>query len=76
MTDEDRPSHGAEGGEEAIEDLEAPAAAQRDVAGGFGSCRPTNRCAPADTVVHCPEGVTQFCIDPTCKVTKVGEAEA
>jgi hypothetical protein len=60
-----------EGGEEAIEDLEAPAAAQADVAGGIGPCRPTNQCQPVNTVVHCPDAITQLCDRPTCRVTAV-----
>lgn len=42
MTDEERSD---EGGEEAVEDLEAPAAAQEDVAGGAGCGRPSLDCA-------------------------------
>jgi hypothetical protein len=69
MTDEE---HGQEGDEEAIEDLEAPAAAaQWDFAGGLAPCRPTNRCRPVNTVVHCPDGITQGCREPTCRVTEV-----
>jgi hypothetical protein len=67
MTDEKRDP---EGSEEAIEDLEAPAGAQEDVAGGMGLCRPTNRCAPVNTVVHCPSP-SQLCAPPTCQVTSV-----
>jgi hypothetical protein len=68
MTEE---QHSPEGGEEAIEDLEAPAAAQEDVVGGIVQCRPTNRCAPVNTVVHCPDNITQGCREPTCNVTEV-----
>ena len=68
MTDEERKEEGAD---EAIEDLEAPAAAQEDVAGGLGPCKPTNRCAPVNTVVHTCQDPTQLCADPTCKVTTV-----
>ena len=72
MTDEERSQ---EGGEDAIEDLEAPAAAQGDVAGGMGPCRPTNACAPVNTVVtHCSLP-TQLCMEPTCKVTTVQIAQ-
>ena len=68
MTDEERSGEGAE---DAIEDLEAPATAQSDVAGGLGPCRPTNACAPVNTVVtHC-DLPTQFCSAPTCTITTV-----
>ena len=70
MTDEERNQEGAE---EQIEDLEAPAEAQGDVAGGMGPCRPTNACNPVKTVVHCDKP-TQICIDPTCKLTSVAIA--
>jgi hypothetical protein len=70
MTDEERNQEGAE---QHIEDLEAPADAQSDVAGGLG-CLPTNACNPVKTVVHC-QSPTQFCQTPTCKVTKVQIAE-
>lgn len=57
--------HNDEGDEEAIEDLEAPAAMQDDVAGG-GCVRPT--CAgPTKLVVVCQE--------PTCADT-AAECEA
>ncbi len=52
---------GNEGTEEAIEDLEAPAAAQRDVLGG-GCIAPS--CLTADT------GLAGICIDPTCRATQ------
>lgn len=64
MTDEQR---SREGDEEAIEDLEAPAAVQRDVAGG--SCIAPSCIAPDTQLV----GV---CIDPTCKATALACAEA
>jgi hypothetical protein len=54
MTDEQKRQEGAE---EAIEDLEAPAAAQEDVAGG-AACEP----------VSC--GYTVLCLGGTCKITK------
>ncbi len=54
MTDEQRREEGAE---EAIEDLEAPAAAQKDVVGGKG-------CSP----VSC--GYTIKCLGGTCDITK------
>lgn len=41
MTDEERQREGAE---EPIEDLEAPAEAQADVAGGGMACRPSPTC--------------------------------
>jgi hypothetical protein len=47
--------HNEEGTEEQIEDLEAPAEAQRDVEGGL-CATPTNWCAPPtciDTVTDC-----------------------
>ena len=52
MTDEERSEEG-EG--EAVEDLEAPAAAQDDVAGGM-CAKPTRFCVPpscTDTIVDC-----------------------
>jgi hypothetical protein len=52
MTDEER----AEGAEEAVEDLEAPAAALGEVAGGF-CARPT--CVGST-------GVKVFCAKPIC----------
>jgi hypothetical protein len=67
MTDE---QFSPEGGEEAIEDLEAPAAAQADVAGGIGPCRPTNQCRENTLVKNCVKP-TQFCEPPTCNVTMV-----
>lgn len=72
MTDEERRQEGAE---EEIEDLEAPAAAQSEVAGGIGigPCAPTNRCAPVNTVVNC-RAPTQVCGIPTCAKTEVYEA--
>jgi hypothetical protein len=66
MTDDERKQEGAE---ESVEDLEAPAAEQGGVAGGI-VCRPTNACAPVNTVVHCL-APTQLCEYPTCKVTTV-----
>jgi hypothetical protein len=68
MTDEE---FSPEGGEEAIEDLEAPAAAQADVAGGIGPCRPTNQCQPVNTLVHHCRLPTQLCTPPTCNLTMV-----
>lgn len=61
-----------EGAEEEIEDLEAPAEAQGDVAGGYINCRPTNNCAPVNTVVAC-NPPTQLCSLPTCVQTLVHE---
>jgi hypothetical protein len=54
MTDEQKREEGAE---EAIEDLDAPAAAQGDVVGG-------KKCEP----VSC--GYTVLCLGGTCKLTK------
>jgi len=54
MTDEQKREEGAE---EAIEDLEAPAEAQQDVAGGA-------KCTP----VTCTYSV--LCLGGTCKFTK------
>ena len=67
MTDDERKQEGAE---EPIEDLEAPAAEQGEVAGGV-VCAPTNRCAPVHTVVKSCHPPTQFCQEPTCQVTSV-----
>jgi hypothetical protein len=53
MTDEERNDEGAE---EEVEDLEAPAEAQEDVAGG--AC-PANTCR-----------YTTYCLEQTCKATK------
>lgn len=53
MTDPERKDEGAE---EAIEDLEAPAETQEDVAGGGMCAKPTKFCVPpscTDTVVDC-----------------------
>jgi hypothetical protein len=55
MTEEER---SAEGGEETIEDLDAPAAAQADVAGGVGCGRPSLDCASptcAITAAYCAD---------------------
>ncbi|HEY1833680.1 MAG TPA: hypothetical protein VGG08_04525 [Solirubrobacteraceae bacterium] len=71
MTEEE---HSHEGDGEEIEDLEAPAEAAEDVAGGICT-NATNACRPAGSVVHCPYGVTQLCDAPTCKVTTVMEQE-
>ncbi len=54
MTEEERREEGAE---EAIEDLEAPAAAQEDVAGGRGAR------------AGCDTPVTLNCQDHTCVVS-------
>ena len=55
MTESERNDEGAE---EAVEDLEAPAAAQEDVAGG-------------DMVRPCPGKPSAVCAAPTCKATAV-----
>ena len=63
MTDEELKREAAD---EAIEDLEAPAAAQGDVVGGKVICaKPTNICAPGNTT-----SVETYCQVPTCKATK------
>jgi hypothetical protein len=65
-----------EGADEVLEDLEAPAEQMADVAGGVcpgGSCRPTNNCAPVNTVIHTCEPPTQFCVGGTCLETIVLE---
>ena len=69
MTDEER---NEEGVEENVEDLEALAETQGDVAGGVRTCRPTNACAPVQTVVAC-HLPTQLCDPPTCRQTVVNE---
>jgi hypothetical protein len=58
MTDEER---NAEGAGESIEDLEAPAAAQDDVAGGVTKCA-TPTCGGDSSV-------STFCHMPTCSKT-------
>lgn len=55
MTDEE---HQREGVEEAIEDLEAPGEAQRDVVGGL-ACRPSPSCGRPSAV--CGEGSPGSC---------------
>ena len=50
MTEREREEEGAE---EAIEDLEAPAGAQEDVAGG----------------IPCPGKPSAVCAEPTCRAT-------
>lgn len=57
MTDDER----EEGAEEAIEDLEAPAAAQRDVAGGLMD-GPVKCATP--TCIRATINV--WCVPPTC----------
>ncbi|HXD57093.1 MAG TPA: hypothetical protein VN606_04210 [Thermoleophilaceae bacterium] len=47
MTDEERKREGAE---EEIEDLEAPASAQEDVAGGGMACHPAPSCGRPSVV--------------------------
>jgi hypothetical protein len=78
MTDEEQGAESVEGGEEAIEDLEAPAGAQRDVAGGIcpnaTACHlPTSGCSnPTCTeVTFCRPGTAQACEKPSCQVTAV-----
>ncbi len=60
MTDE----HRDEAAEELIEDLEAPAEAQRDVAGGLMD--PTAGCA-SPTCVR--SKVNVWCVKPTCAMS-------
>ncbi len=67
MTDDERKQEGAD---EEIEDLEPPAEAQSDVAGGLDAaldakCKYTTRnwCPPKPT----------YCSQPTCKTTAVHE---
>ena len=63
MTEEER---NAEGAEESVEDLQAPAAAQEDVAGGAGNCgtptcgKPSIRCEGNTCVVS-----AAYCTDKT-----------
>jgi hypothetical protein len=59
MTDEQRSDEGAE---ETIEDLDAPAAAQSDVAGGM--------CMAPSELCRKPTEYTG-CAKPTCKTTEV-----
>jgi hypothetical protein len=61
MTDDER---NEEGVEELVEDLEASADVQAEVAGGINACKPVN------SLVHCREP-TQLCEVPTCVVTVV-----
>lgn len=65
MTDEERRQ---EGTEEPIEDLEAPAGAQEDVAGGAANCIPPSCPGPTQVVLLC-EG-------PTCRATTADCNEA
>jgi hypothetical protein len=59
MTDE---QHHEEGADEAIEDLEAPAAAQSDIAGG-AHCLPPSCARSTDIVVACSD------LSPSCAAT-------
>lgn len=72
MTDE---HGGEEGAEEAIEDLEAPAAAWADVAGGMViQCHlPTNACSnpTCTSQTYCKPGTVQGCDGKTCAITVV-----
>lgn len=56
MTDEERKREGAE---EEIEDLEAPASAQEDVAGGGMACHPAPSCGRPSAV--CDAGTPMSC---------------
>lgn len=77
MTDDERMARSEEGAEEAIEDLEAPATAQEDVAGGLcpsnTACHlPTQACSnPTCTSQTYCKGTAQGCAKPTCQVTAV-----
>jgi hypothetical protein len=78
MTPEEQGAGNVEGGEEAIEDLEAPASAQGDVAGGIcpnaTACHlPTSGCSnPTCTgVTYCKPGTAQGCEKPSCQITSV-----
>jgi hypothetical protein len=73
MTEEEQAAESVEGGEEAIEDLEAPASAQRDVAGGIACHLPTRACSnPTCTAAtYCRPGTAQGCEKPSCQVTSV-----
>jgi hypothetical protein len=67
MTDDERAKEAAE---EQIEDLEAPAEQQGDVAGGAGKCAPPTKrqmCDPA------PHNTRQGCVQPSCGATMVFE---
>lgn len=55
MTEDER---GEEGAEETVEDLEAPASLQEDVAGGW-------------PLGPCPGKPSMVCAAPTCTATKV-----
>ena len=60
MTDDERTDEAAE---EVVEDLEAPAAAQEDVAGGKMGC------IPPSCVAQASDRIT-LCDLPTCTATK------
>jgi hypothetical protein len=60
MTEDERK---AEGSEEVVEDLEAPAAAQDDVAGGKMGC------IPPSCIAQASDRIT-LCDEPTCTATK------
>jgi hypothetical protein len=59
MTDEERMNELAE---EPVEDLEAPAAEQADVAGGVVHCLPPT--------CHGESDIGQLCVNSTCAATK------
>jgi hypothetical protein len=69
MTDEQRSEEGAE---EAIEDLEAPAAAQSDVAGGriVGGCPEVGTCFSPSKICQKPS-TGDLCQVPSCKATEI-----
>ena len=67
-----------EGAEEAIEDLEAPAASWGEVAGGRSNCPapscalPTSGCSnPTCSATWCKPGTVQGCTQPTCGISVV-----
>jgi hypothetical protein len=67
MTDEERKR---EGDEEPVEDLEAPAEAQDDVAGGLLADGDDAKCKKP-TKRWCQPGTKVDCISPTCVGTGV-----
>lgn len=71
MTDDERR---AEGADETIEDLDAPAEALDDVAGGIACKLPTGGQCPSPTcnqLTWCLPGTGQNCSKPTCKQTAI-----
>lgn len=72
MTDDERR---AEGADETIEDLDAPAEALDEVAGGVIACKlPTQAQCPSPTCnqqTFCLPGTGQNCSKPTCHFTAI-----